>query len=129
MAKMRMIEVAEQLLKRAKAGTVGWKKDFGDQRYLLVFPDMAFAISRLSWLPRPPLPPPGFPTPPVLRGLGTYGYKLELLDQNGGLIESLAATVGDPEHRMLKDIYEVAEIGEQNIDASIDKALEYLKNS
>ena len=129
MAKMRMIEVAEQLLGRVKAGTVAWKKDFGNQRYLLGFPDMALAISRLSWLPGPPPPPPGLPALPDLRSLGTYGYKLELLDENGWLIESLAATVGDPEHRVLKEIYDVAAVGEQNIDASIDKALDYLKNS
>lgn len=129
MAKMRMIEVAEQLLDRAKAGTVAWQREFGNQRYLLGFPDMAIAISRLSWLPGPPLPPPGLPTLPDLRSLGTYGYKLELLDENGGLIESLAATVGDPEHRVLKEIYDVAEVGERSIDESIDKALSYLKNS
>ena len=45
------------------------------------------------------------------------------------MIGSLAATAGDPEHKVLRDIYELAEGVESDIDARIDKALEYLKDN
>jgi hypothetical protein len=122
-----MIELAEQLLKRAREGSFAWEKAAGKDSYMVHFPDMAVAIARLSWLPGPPPAPPGLPSPPDLRRISAYGFRLELFDESGAMIGSLAATAGDPEHKVLRDIYELAEGTYTDIDGSIDKALEYLR--
>lgn len=128
MAGSRMIELAEKLLERAQEGNVAWSKALGKDSYMVRFPDMAVAIARLSWLPGPPSPPPGLPSLPDLRRVTTYGFRLELFDESGAMIGSLAATAGDPEHRLLSDIYHIAEAREGNIEAKIDKALEHLEH-
>lgn len=127
MAGSRMIELAEQLSKRARDGKVTFEKAPGEDSYRVRFPDMAVVIARLSWLPAPPPPPPGFPPLPDLRRVSTYGFRLELFDdESGAMIGSLAATTGDPEHKVLRDIYQIAEGAESDVEAKIDKALKYL---
>ena len=62
------------------------------------------------------------------RGLDLDVVSVHELDRRG-LSDQDQLEFAVVEGRILVTIYDVAEIGEQNIDASIDKALEYLKNS
>ena len=88
---------------------------------------MSLSISRLSWLPGPPPKSPRFPEFPDLRKVSTYGYRLDLFEEQGPMIGSLAATTADPEYTTLRGIYELAEGEENNAQDKIRKALDYLK--
>jgi hypothetical protein len=126
-----MFEVAEQLLKRAKEGKLIWDKGLRGDAFMVRLPDSTLVISRLSWLPGPPPKPPGLPKLPELpdlRKVSTYGFRLELFDENGAMVGSLASTLGDPEHKVLRDIYEIAESSQPDIEENINKALDYLKS-
>ena len=134
MATSRIVEVADQLLQRAKAGKVPWQKADGKDTYLVSFPEISLGISRLSWLPGPPPAPPGLPSLPDLRSISAYGYRLELFDESGAMIGSMAATGGDPQHKVLREIFELAEGTcevpegkESDLEVGINKALEHLK--
>jgi hypothetical protein len=130
-----MTELAERLLQKAKSGNLPWQKAQGKDAYLVSFPEVTITISRLSWLPSPPPAPPGLPPLPDLRKISTFGYRLELFE-SGAMIGSFAATGGDPEHKLLRQIFELAEglhegpEGEEHqTEVGIDKALEYLQDS
>jgi len=128
MAGLHMIEVAEQLFEKARRGEVDWVGPSDNDAYYVRLPDgMSLAISRLSWLPGPPPTPPGIRQLPDLRRVSTYGYRLELFEETGPMIGSLAATTGDPEYTTLRGIYELAEGNEDGTRDKIDKALGYLK--
>lgn len=136
MTALRMAQLADHLLLKAKDGNLLWVKADGKDAFMVSFPEVLIAISRLSWLPAPPPAPPGLPRLPDLRKASTFGYRLELFDESGTMIGSLAATAGDPEHKLLREIYELAEgfhevpEGEElQTEAGINKALEYLKRT
>jgi hypothetical protein len=132
MANSRMFEVAEQLLIRAKEGKLVWHGSPGVAAFLVRLDDLTLLIARLSWMPGPPPAPPGLtklPKLPDLRKVSTYGFRLELLDGTGAVVGKLFSTPGDPEHKVLREIYEIAESGQPDIEGNIDKALEYLKRS
>ena len=82
MTRLKMIDLAEQLLKQAEAKKIAWAKAIGRDVYLLRLPDMSLTITRVSLLPGPPPPLPGLPALPDLRGIATLGYKLELFEGN-----------------------------------------------
>ncbi len=149
MAGLRMIEVAEQLLEKARREKVAWVKATYNDAYYVVLPDgMSLAITRLSWLSGPPPKPPGLPELPDLRKATTYGYRLDLFEdqgpmiaataadpvitigyEQGPMIGSLAATAADPEYTTLRGIYELAEGEGNNVQDKIRKALDYLKGA
>ena len=127
---LHMIEVAEQLLEKVRREKVTWVKATDNDAYYVRLPDgMSLAISRLSWLPGPPPKPPGLPMLPDLRKVSTYGYRLELFEEQGPMIGSLAATTGDPEYTTLRRIYELAEGEKDNAEDKIKTALNYLKGA
>lgn len=130
MAGLHMKDVAEQLLEKARLAKFDWVKATNNDVYYVLLPDgMSLAISRLSWLPGPPPIPDGLPELPDLRRVSTYGYKLELFDEKGPMISSLAATTGDPEYTTLRAIYELAEGEGDDAQDKIGKALDYLKEA
>ena len=78
----------------------------------------------------------GLPSLPDLRSISAYGYRLELFDEGGTMIGSMSATGGDPQHKVLREIYELAEGTydvpegkEGDLEVGINKALDYLKRS
>ena len=130
MAGTHMIAVAEQFLEKARHGNLAWVGPTNNDAYFVGLPDgMSLTISPMSWLPGPPLTPPGLPELPDLRRVSTYGYRLELFDEIGPMIGSLAATVGDPEYTTLRGIYELAQDDGDDSRAKIEKALNYLKGT
>ncbi|MCH7735713.1 MAG: hypothetical protein IH961_10935 [Chloroflexi bacterium] len=130
MAGTHMIEVAEQLLEKARRGDLAWAGPTNKDAYYLRLPDgMSLAISPMSWLPGPPVTPPGLPELPDLRRVSIYGYRLELFEEKGPMIGSLAATVGDPEYSTLLAVYELAQDDGDDSQVKIEKALNYLKGT
>lgn len=125
MSGLRMRDVAEQLLEKVRRAKLPWIKATNNAAYYVPLPDgMSLNISRLSWLPGPP---PGIPELPDLRRVSTYGYRLELFDEKGPMVGSLAATAGDNEYTVLREIYEIAEGEVDNTQDKIEQALNYIK--
>jgi len=130
MAGSHMKEVAEQLLEKARRAKLIWVGPTDQDAYYVSLPDgMSLCISRLSWLPGPPRTLPGLPELPDLRRVSTYGYKLELFDEKGPMIGSLAGTTGDVEYTTLREIYELAENERDDTQGKLSKALDYLKQA
>lgn len=125
MSALRMKDVAEQLLEKVRRAKLPWVKATNNDIYYVPLPDgMSLSISRLSWLPGPP---PGIPELPDLRKVSTYGYRLELFDENGPMIGSLAASAGDHDYTVLREIYEIADGEGDNTQDKLEQALNYLK--
>ena len=128
MAGSRTREVADQLLEKARRAELAWVGPTDHDAYYVPLPDgMSLCISRLSWLPGPPPALPGLPDLPDLRRVTTYGYKLELFDESGPMIGSLAGTTGDVEYRTLREMFELAEGEKDDAQDKLEKALDYLK--
>jgi len=130
MAGLHMKEVAEQLFETARRAELAWVGPSEHDAYYVLLPDgMSLGISRMSWLPGPPPTPQGLPDLPDLRRVSTYGYRLELFEEKGPMIGSLAATTGDPEYTILRGIYELAQGEGDDAQVKIEKALNYLKGT
>ena len=71
----------------------------------------------------------GIPEFPDLSRVSTYGFRLELFEETGPMIGSLAATTGDPEYTTLRGIYELAAGEGEDAQDKIGKALDYLKEA
>ncbi len=130
MAGSHMIEVAEQLLEKLQREKVDWAPATNNDVYYTKLTDgMSLSITRLSWLPGPPSKTPILAELPDLRKVSTYGYRLDLYEERGPMIGSLAATTADPEYSTLRGIYELAEGEEDDAQDKIKKALDYLKGA
>jgi hypothetical protein len=111
MSKSRMLELAEELLRRPKDGKVFWEKRPLLDSYEVKFPDISLVISRLG-----------------------SSYILNLVNAQGTTIESLVSerrTTPAVEvihyFPLLKEIFELAQHQAQNVEENIDKALECLR--
>jgi hypothetical protein len=109
MAETRMIELAEELLRVAKAGKASWKGR-GPGLFEVTFPNMSLVIFRS----------------------GAADYLLKLVNDRGEDVESLYVDTGNrdkPAYPLLREIFELACGQAIDIEGDIDKALDYLKRS
>ena len=106
----KMVELAGQLLDSARAGKIKWSQGVGSNSYSANLPDVSLVITRRDI--RPP-----------------RTYFLELVNNEGEMIESLSPYTSEEEHNVLTEIHDLARRYVLDIDGNIDKALDYLRNA
>jgi len=108
MNESRMIQLAEELLRRAKVGKVAWEVGEMRNSYRVTLPDMALVINREGAL-----------------------YTLSLVDDDRRIIDRLySAKAYDPEFQLLQGIYDLAR--GRTLPSSgetVERAMGYLKSS
>ena len=107
MAESRMVEVAEELLRRSEAGDLSWEAPFTSNFYTVNLQDISL----------------------VIFNPGRDEYLLTLRDYVGKEIESYHAEPGTAGFQTLAQLFEVARRQALDVEGNIDKALEYLKGS
>lgn len=107
MSESKMIEVAKELLQRARAGKVDWEKTSSNDLLRVKFPDVELRIYRL----------------------GSIGYNLSLLNQAGREVDSLQASRNAPAHAILQEIFNLARSQVLDVEGNVNKVLDYLKES
>ena len=88
---------------------MAWEETGRRDSYRVFFPDIGLTISRT------------YPT------IEDSDLKLELISENGTVIDSLETEPEDEAHAVLSQIFDLAE--QLVRDSNIDKALDYLKRS
>ena len=128
MAKARINEVAEELLKQARADKISWQIVEGrDDAYQASFPDTSLVVSRWS-----PLQNSSWAT---LRDLSNgfspdiATYRLELLNEYGEVVESLLTLLGQFAYRNLSEVFDLAKRQSSLSEGSIDRVLKHLKQT
>ena len=128
MAKARINEVAEELLKQARADKISWQIVEGrDDAYQASFPDTSLVVSRWS-----PLQNSSWAT---LRYLSNSfspdiaTYRLELLNEYGEVVESLLTLLGQFAYRNLSEVFDLAKRQSSPSEESIDRVLKHLKQT
>jgi len=128
MAKARINEVAEELLKQARADKISWQIVEGrDDAYQASFPDTSLVVSRWS-----PLQNSSWAT---LRDLSNgfspdiATYRLELLNEYGEVVESLLTLLGQFAYRNLSEVFDLAKRQSSPSEGSIDRVLKHLKQT
>tara|TARA_B100001146_G_C16054416_1_gene379316 strand:- start:85 stop:471 length:387 start_codon:yes stop_codon:yes gene_type:complete len=128
MAKARINEVAEELLKQARADKISWQIVEGrDDAYQASFPDTSLVVSRWS-----PLQNSSWAT---LRDLSNgfspdiATYRLELLNEYGEVVESLLTLLGQFAYRNLSEVFDLAKRQSSPSEESIDRVLKHLKQT
>ena len=115
MQQPKMIELARQLLETSRAGKVMWGEGLHSDSYRADLPNVSLVITRTRFDPE--------------------AYRLDLFDDKGRKIESLAADPLDhpfpdhPEEEVMRLIHDIARRHVLDIDQNIDKALEYLRRA
>jgi hypothetical protein len=107
MNEAKMIELAEELLRSAKAGKLHWKEGVRKESYAVDFPDMSILIAR--------------------RPVGIF--RLTLLNDRGEAVESLSSDLMDNTTKTLQKIYNIAQQQALDVTGDIEKALTYLKQA
>jgi len=108
MNESRMIQLAEELLRRAKIGKVAWEVGEMRNSYGVTLPDMALIISREGAL-----------------------YTLSLVGDDRRIIDRVySAKTFDPEFQLLQGIYDLAR-GRTlpSPGETVERAIGYLKSS
>ena len=104
MQESKMIELADQLLRSARAGKLNWREGTKRDSYAVYFPDVSLSIvERLNSL-----------------------FSLELINDEGDVIETLSSRSYEPIGTKLQEIYDMARRQVLDIDGTIEKAIEYL---
>ncbi len=106
MAESKMEELAQQLLRSAKGGTIQWSEGVGES-YGVHFPDISLLI----------------------KDQGTGIFELTLINGVGEKVESLRSYRDYPIGQTLREIHDIARRQMSDIDGTIDKALEYLRRA
>lgn len=124
MPESRMNEVAQELWQQTKAGKVDWERTRSEDAYRVVFPDVMLRISRqaltgprvVSW---------------EISATESFDYQLDVHDDAGRVIGSLAPAHEDSMHELLAELFQLAERHVRFVQqaSGIDKALDYLKRS
>ncbi len=112
MQQPKMVQLAQQLLETARAGKVKWREGLASDSYTASLPDISLIITRTMLSP-------------------LEGYRLDLVNDKGKIIESISHELSDPLPRgqSLREIHDLARRDVLDIDGNIDKALEYLRRA
>ncbi|MDA1219241.1 MAG: hypothetical protein O2909_07350 [Chloroflexi bacterium] len=128
MAKARINEVAEELLKQALADKINWKIVEGrENAYQASFPDTSLVVSRWSPLHNSPWA--------TVRDLSNSfspdvaTYRLEVLNDSGEIVESLLTLPGQFAYRNLRKVFELAKRQTSPTEESIDRVLGHLRQT
>ena len=105
MQESKMIELANELLRNARAGKLDWEEDSEDDGFTIDFPDVSLSIVNQ----------------------GDSIFTLQLINDEGDVIEEISASQVHPTGKTLQEIYDLAKRQVWNIDGNIDKALGYLR--
>jgi hypothetical protein len=108
MSESKMIEVAKELLQRARVGKVDWEKTSSNDLLRVKFPDVELRIYRSANI-----------------------YTLALLNQAGTEVDNIIALPSRdaPTHAILQEIFNLARNQILDVESNINKVLDYLKES
>jgi hypothetical protein len=128
MTKSQMVQVAEQLLQQTMAGKVVWEAaEERENAYKVSFPDTTLVVSRRS-----PLRDCRWSTVRDLShsfGVDVASYRLELLDGDRQVLETLLAVPGQAAHRTLRQLYARAHSQVSHAEEKISRVMEYLRET
>lgn len=104
MQESKMVELADQLLRSTRARKLDWDEGIEKNSFTVHFPDVSLSIvNSVS----------GF-------------FTLELINDEGDVIETLPSRPGNTAYDTLREIYDMARRQVLDIDGTINKAIEYL---
>lgn len=128
MAKARINQVAEELLKQARAEKITWEPvEDNKTAYRASFPDTSLIVSKWSPLRNAPWATARDLSNSFNVDLATY--RLDLLNESGEVVESLLTLPGQAVYRGLKEVYEMAHRKASYTEESIDKVLQHLQQT
>jgi hypothetical protein len=107
MERSQMEEIADQLLKNAREGKVEWVNSPHRDAYQVKVPDGSLVIMRLD----------------------SQAYRLDLNDDQGNSLESLASYDPRPQNLILREIHDRARRHVLDLDQVFDKTLEFLRQA
>jgi hypothetical protein len=128
MVKSKMVQIAEQLLQQSRAGKLAWEPAEGrGNAFKVSFPDTTLVVSRCS-----PLRDSPWATVRDLShslGIDVASYRLELLDADNHVLETLLALPGQTAHRTLRQLFARAHTQATHSEERINKVMEYLRET
>ena len=128
MTRANMHELSEELLLQTQEGKVTWEEMEGSQdTYKVTFTDIALVISKWAPLSQSSWQPLRDFSNSLNLDIATYS--LELCNDSGEVEERLVAIPGQATHRVLREVFDLAQRQASPAGRNIEKALEYLRGA
>lgn len=128
MAKASINQVAEELLKQARADKIKWEViDDRETAFRTSFPETSLIVSRWSPMHNAPWAEVRALANSISLDLATY--RLELLNDSGEVLESLLTLPGQAAYRHLREVYQLAHGQASYAEKNINEVLQNLRQA